>query len=115
MLQSVIILCGYKSFSWCKFIMIIVHYMIKDTAMHVKQVLNTCNICKIYMITAILLGHFVKFIQSQPLYLNFSVEINILYETIWPLNLFIIVIMLCDNLLFLLCCEYYALLNMHIL
>ena len=37
---------------------------------------------KIYMITAILLGYFVESIQSQPLYLNSSVEINILYKTI---------------------------------
>ena len=49
--------------------------------------------------------------------LKFSVDINIniLYKTIQPVNLCITVIMYCDNLLFLLYCEYYALLNLYIL
>ena len=95
--------------------MIIVHYMIKGAIMHGKQALNTYNICKnlynhhhftwifcqIYTITAIVL--------------KFSVEVNILYKTLQPLNLCIIMIIFCDNLSFLLYCEYYALLNLYIL
>ena len=41
--------------------------------------------------------------------LTFSVEVNILYKTLQPLNLCIIVIIFCDNLLFFLYHEYYAL------
>ena len=47
--------------------------------------------------------------------LKFSVEVNILYKTMQPLNLCIIVIIFCDNLFFLLYCECYALLTLYIL
>ena len=56
------------------------------------------------MITTILLKIFCKIYMITAIVLKFFVEVNILYKTIQPLNLCIIVIIFCDNLLFLLYC-----------